>query len=258
MESKIAVAIKMKYSPVAVLWTNEKPTGAIEFSQGRWGCVAALLNNAAKGKTAVFSRQTFGCWGGGAGLGFGDTYQNFPGGIEYFLSTGNKEFCQSEAGQAIAKNMPYLENGEGFQKTPEIAKAYIANLPLTDIPFEYVVYKPLAKLEPGEVPKVVVLLVNPDQLSALTVLANYDRTTPDNVIVRFGAGCQQTGIMAYQECLSENPRAVIGMTDISVRKIVEKDILSFTMPYQMFLELEANVEGSFLQKHEWQKILERI
>jgi uncharacterized protein (DUF169 family) len=257
MESKIAKALGMKYSPVAVVFTNEKPEGAIELKEGSRGCVSAFLASAAKGKTAVFSRKTFGCPGGGAGLGFGNTYKNFPGGIEYFLSTGNKEFCQSEIGKNIVKNMPMLEHGEGYLKDPEIAKKFFESLPLVDIPFEYVVYKPLEKLAANEVPEIVVLLANPDQLSALTVLANYSRETSDNVIVKFGAGCQQTGIIAYKECLSENPKAVIGLTDISVREIFEKDILSFTMPYRMFLEMEGDVEGSFLQKAEWLHILER-
>lgn len=257
MKSKIAQAIQMKYSPVAVVLTNEKPADALEFSEGKRGCVAAMLSGAAKGKTAVFSRKTTGCPGGGVGLGFGNTYVNFPGGIEYFLSTGNKEFCQSEIGKNLVKNMPHLEDGEGYLKNPEIAKKFIESLPMTDVPFEYVVYKPLEKLSEGEIPKIVVLPVNPDQLSALVVLANYARDSVDNVIVRFGAGCHQTGIIAYQECLSENPRAVIGLTDISVRKIFDKDILSFTMPYEMFLEMENNVEGSFLQKKEWLKVLER-
>ena len=257
MESKIAKAIQMKYLPVAVVFTNEKPQVALEFSEGSRGCVSAFLNSAAKGKTAVFSRNTFGCSGGGAGLGFGNTYNDFPGGMEYFLSTGNKEFCQSEIGRNIVKNMPQLEHGEGFKKTPELAKNYLDSLPLTDIPFEYVVYKPLEELDATEVPEIVILLVNPDQLSALTVLANYSRKTQDNVVVMFGAGCQQTGIIAYQECLSDNPRAVIGLTDISTRKVFEKDILSFTMPYKMFLEMEGDVEGSFLQKPEWLHVLQR-
>ena len=257
MESKIAEAIQLKHSPVAVIFTNEKPEGALEFSAGSRGCVTAFLNSAAKGKTAVFSRKTSGCPGGGAGLGFGNTYKDFPGGIEYFLSTGNKEFCRSEMGKNIVKNMPMLEHGEGFQKTPETAKKFLESLPLIDIPFEYVVYKPLEKLSAGETPEIVILLVNPDQISALTVLANYSRGTFDNVITRFGAGCHQTGIMAYRECLSDNAKAIIGLTDISVRKVFAKDILSFTMPYKMFLEMEADVDGSFLQKTEWLQILER-
>lgn len=258
MESKIAQAIQMKYSPVAVVFTNEKPAGAMEFKEGKWGCVPAMLNAAAKGRTAVFSRKTFGCQGGCTGLGFGNGYVNFPGGAEYFLSTGNKEFCQSEIGRSIAPKMPYLEHGEGYLKNPEIAKKFIEALPMTDVPFEYIVYKPLKNLVAGETPKIVVLLANPDQLSALVVLANYDRKSQnDNFVIRFGSGCQQTGIIPYQECLSENPRAVIGLTDISVRKIFDKDILSFTVPYEMFLEMESNVEGSFLQKADWLKVLER-
>jgi len=34
---------------------------------------------ATKGKRAVFDRQTYGCFGGGFGLGFGNTYKDFPG-----------------------------------------------------------------------------------------------------------------------------------------------------------------------------------
>jgi len=258
MESKIAKSIRMKYLPVAVVFTNEKPEGVLELAEGSRGCVAAFLKSAARGKTAVFSRKTYGCPGGKSGLGFGDSYTDFPGGIEYFLSTGNKEFCQSEIGRNIVKIMPDLEHGEGYQKNPETAKKFAESLPIVDIPFEYVIYKPLEELAAGEVPEVVVLLVNPDQLSALTVLANYSRGTYDNVITRFGAGCQQTGIFAYKECLSDNPKAVIGLTDISVRGIFDNDILSFTIPYKMFLEMEGDVEGSFLQKSEWLKVQERI
>jgi len=81
--------------------------------------------------------------------------------------------------------------------------------------------------------------------------------THDNVIVRFGSGCEQTGILAYRECLSDNPKAIIGLTDVSVRKIFDRDILAFTMPYRMFIEMEGDVDGSFLQKTEWLEVLER-
>jgi uncharacterized protein (DUF169 family) len=257
MESKMVQAIQMKYSPVALVFTNEKPEGAVEFQEGRWGCVIAMLNSAAKGKTAVFTRKTFGCLGGGAGLGFGNTYEKFPGGIEYFLSTGNKEFCNTELGKNIVKNMPHLEHGEGYKKSPETAKKFIDCLPIIDVPTEYIVFKPLKEVIDGETPKVVIFLVNPDQLTALIVLANYGRGTNDNVIVPFGAGCHSIGIIPYKESESELPKATIGLMDVSARKVVDKDILSFTVPYTMFLEMESNVEGSFLEKQEWRKVVER-
>jgi hypothetical protein len=88
-------------------------------------------------------------------------------------------------------------------------------------------------------------------------LANYSRESNENVIAPFGAGCHSVCILAYREAESEKPRAIIGLTDISARKQVDKDILSFTVPYKMFLEMESDVDGSFLECEEWLKIRER-
>lgn len=257
MQSKIAKAIEMKYVPVGILLTNEKPEGALQLKEGRWGCVVAMMSAAARGKTVVFDRKTYGCIGGGTGLGFGNTYTQFPGGIEHFLSTGNKEFCNSEIGKNIVRNMPALEQGEGYIKNPELAKKFVDSLPMTDVPTEYIVFKPLVNFAEGETPRVVVFLVNPDQLSALVVLANYEREHNLNVIAPFGAGCHTLCIIPYNEEQADNPKAVIGLFDISARKCVDKDILAFTVPYKMFVEMEGNVEGSFLERHEWQRVLER-
>jgi len=159
MHSQIAERLQLRYSPIAICFTNDKPTIAVEFAEGKWGCVAAMLTAAAKGRTVVFSRKTFGCGGGAIGLGFGNQYEHFPGGIEYFLSTGRGE--------------GYRE-GEAYKKTPELAKSFVDDLPITDIPYEYVVFTPLSQLEKDkQEPKVVVFYANPDQLSALVVLANY-------------------------------------------------------------------------------------
>ncbi|MCL4195036.1 MAG: DUF169 domain-containing protein, partial [Thermoguttaceae bacterium] len=92
MESKIRKAIRMELEPVALIWADERPEKAMEFVPGKWGCVMFLLAAAAKGKTAVAARETFGCWGGGVGLGFGNQYQLYLGGEECFcrfLSSGN-------------------------------------------------------------------------------------------------------------------------------------------------------------------------
>ncbi|ATW26679.1 DUF169 domain-containing protein [Candidatus Formimonas warabiya] len=256
MKSKIAEAVNLRYSPVALVFTDEKPAEALQFKEGRRGCIISMLQAAGKGRTAVFDRKTVGCGGGGVGLGF-STFSNFPGGIEYFLSHGNKEFCASETGKKILENMPALAHGEAYKKTPEYAKSFAEALPYCDVPTEYLVFKPLEKLLPGEKPEVVIFLAAPDQISALVVLANYARYGGDNVIVPWGAGCHSIGIIPLNEGKAENPKGVIGLTDISARKHVEKDILSFSVPYRMFLEMESNVEESFLTREEWLEIKER-
>ena len=258
MESAIQSAIGMQHLPVAIIQTNNVPEHALQFKEGAFGCVTAFLKSASKGKTAVFTRHTFGCPGGGVGLGFGDCYENFPGGIEHFLSTGNSEFCQTAFGKAVAPRMPDLEEGERYFKTPEIASNFIESLPITDIAEEYVVFKPLQDVAKNETPTVVVFLVNPDQLSALVILSNYTRQSSENVIIPFAAACHTIGIIPFREAASDTPRAVIGLTDITVRNKFAKDLLTFAIPYRMFLEMESNVDGSFLEKHNWLNLLERI
>ncbi len=257
MKSKIAEAINLRYSPVAIVFTDEKPERALQFKEGVWGCAVSMLKAAAKGRTAVFNRKTYGCLGGGSGLGFGNTYVNFPGGLEYFLSVGNKAFCESEIGKNIVRNMPNLVHGEAYKKSPELAKSFVDTLPYYDVPTEYVAFKPLEEVLPGEKPEVLVFLATPDQISALVVLANYGRHGGDNVIVPFGAGCHSVCIIPLNEGKSDNPRGVIGLIDISARKQVDKDILSFSVPYKMFLEMESNVEESFLGREEWLNIKKR-
>ena len=71
MESRIAREIKLRFHPVAVLFANEKPEGALQLKEGSRGCVVNMLTAAARGRTAAFDRQTAGCLGGGVGLCFG-------------------------------------------------------------------------------------------------------------------------------------------------------------------------------------------
>jgi len=38
---------------------------------------------------------------------------------------------------------------------------------------------------------------------------------------------------------------------------VDREILTFTVPFKMFQEMEAGVKGSFLEMHAWQKLQKR-
>jgi uncharacterized protein (DUF169 family) len=268
--SKIASAIRLETEPVALIWADEKPEQAMEFAPGKWGCVLFLLAAAAKGKTAAAGRTTFGCWGGGVGLGFGDQYKNFPGGEECFcrfLSSGN---AHTQPGQMIGEQMAaagggalaeeFLQ-GERYVKTPELVSRFVDSLPITDIPAAYVVMKPLSQVELSQANvQSITFFVNPDQLSALVVLANYDAGHNENAIIPFMAGCQSVGICVYREAGKPNPRAVVGLVDLSARKNLRrqlgKDVMSFSVTPELFVRMERNVEGSFLQRPTWQSLLE--
>ena len=269
MESRIASSLSLKHHPVALLWTNDKPSEALQFHQDKWGCVMAMFAQAATGKTAVFDRRTFGCLGGGVGLGFGNQYVNWRGGIECFygfLSNGNADREDaSEIAEQIARtgrkvSVKRFLHGEGLVKSPELAKVFVNSMPLVDIPDRYVVFKPLSSVdEQKEQPQVVIFPVNADQLSALVSLANYNRGTLDAVIIQPVAGCQSIGILAYKEAGNHAPRAVIGLTDIAARTYTAPtlghDILTFSVPLNMFREMESNVHGSFLEKETWASLI---
>lgn len=249
MKSKIAETIKLKGYPVAVILSDNKPVDGIQFKENIWGCVASMLSaSASRGKTAFFDRKTYGCVGGGVGLGFGNTYEGFP--IEHLLSNGQKESVDG------TRRTRKLMEGEHYIKTPELAKKFVECLPMRNVKEEYVLFKPLDRVEENEKPKSIVFFVNPDQLSALVVLSNYGRESRDNVIAPWGAACQSV-LFSYQEDEKELPRAIIGYFDLAARKHVDKNILTFTIPYKMFLEMEGNVEGSFLGLDEWKELIAR-
>lgn len=270
MESTIAKSINLKYHPVALLWSDEKPPGAMQFQEGKWGCVMWLAAHAAKGKVAVADIKTFGCFGGGIGLGFGNQYKNFPGGEDgfcNFLSDGNEN---KEGGKELAEKIkPFMRaeaydnflHGERYMKSPSLVRKFLESLPLMEIPKQYVVFKSLDDVDIGkEKPETIIFFVNPDQLSALIVLANYGRGDNENVIIPYAAGCQTIGIYPYREAKSDKPRAVVGLTDLSARVYIRKQLgdnhlMTFSAPFALFEEMEQNVPGSFLERHTWLSLL---
>ena len=271
MNSKLTEAIGLKTNAVALIWSDTLPEGAISFKPGRWGCVMAVFATvAAKGRVGAFSRDTFGCWGGGVGLGFGNCYQTFPGAIAGFcgfLAGGNKGTAEGRAigeqlaswgGQRMAED--FLE-GERYLKSPQVTERFLEYVPMRDIPAKYVVIKPLDHADPDkEDIKSVTFFVDPDQLSALVILANYTDPDRENVCVPWAAGCQVIGIFGYRELEREHPRGLIGMTDISARNTVRaslpRNLMSFTAPWPQFLEMEGDVDSSFLHRQTWRELTE--
>ncbi|MGD1082794.1 MAG: hypothetical protein ABR881_31145, partial [Candidatus Sulfotelmatobacter sp.] len=55
-----------------------------------------------------------------------------------------------------------------------------------------------------------------------------------------------------------SPFVLVGLTDLSarlnIRASLGKNVLSFTMPWPLFLSMEQNVEGIFLQRRTWAEL----
>lgn len=272
MESEIAQALFLSFPPLAFFSAQEPPPEATEIKPL---CSMLVIAQAAKGKTMVVNQATCSCHGAAAGFGL-EPFNSaiYPGGHEWhdclfrFLCTGNKEW---RYGCNIIKALvedcvpkitgEKLVEGEGFFKNPALEAQWIEELPRVEPAGPYVVIKPLEGFKSGEKPKVVSFLVDPDQLSALVALANFARPGVDNVRIPFSTGCASLALYPFYEAVQANPRAVIGLTDISARfylgKILGREILSFTIPWNLFEEMEWNVSESFLTRFAWKSMMNR-
>ena len=232
-------ALGLKESPLGIYYTKDKPEGVTP-KPGIQFCMIALLKKARHdGETVYFDKEHFGCPGGAYYMGFRETPR--PD-IEYFLSCG----------------IPGQMGGERYIKTPEIARSYFGKMTPRPAPDPYCVFKPIEKFRSGEDPEVVAFFAPPDILSGLFTLANYALELMDGVKAPFGSGCSAILTHPLKEASQEQPRAILGMFDVSARPMVEREILTLSMPYSIFLKLLENVSGSFLETQSWKKARERI
>src|SRR4030066_2059553 len=229
----------LKESPLGVYYTNDEPEGVTP-KEGISGCMIGLLQNARKkGKTVYFDKAHFGCPGGAYYMGF---FESPRPDIEYFLSCG----------------IPGEMEGERNINTPERAREYFARMIPRRAPATYCVFQPIEQFQSGMEPEVVVFFAPPDILSGLFTLTNYALARTDAVYAPFGSGCGAILTYPLKETVREQPRAVLGMFDVSARPTVEKDVLTLAMPYPLFLKLLENAKGSFLETESWKKGRGRI
>jgi uncharacterized protein (DUF169 family) len=232
-------ALGLQESPLGIYYTMDEPEG-ITPKAGTHVCLIGLLKKARhSGQTVYFDKNHFGCPGGAYYMGFLESPMPH---IEYFLSCG----------------IPGQMEGERYIKTPELAKKYIEKVKPRPAPANYCVFKPIEQFQRDERPEVVVFFGSPDVLSGLFTLTNYALERTDGVYTPFGSGCSTLLTHPLKEAGKEEPRAILGLFDVSARPMVEKDVLTLSMPYPVLLKLVENVPGSFLQTESWKKVSQRI
>ena len=269
MKSKVVEKLKPKFETMALVRSNNKPANTMQAVKGRYFCIMTMFAKAVTEKrTIVFDRETYGCPGASAGLGFGSGYGNKAfGGYEVFaafFSKGLSVADDKELYKAIVGKMPLRERrkfieGERFHCSKEKAYKWITQeLPIYDFPEKYRIVKPLSEVTEEEIPESVIFTVNPIQLTALITLVGAFTDGINETVTPQGAACQMIGAYVFKESRSDNPKAVLGMLDLAARKNIGKllpnDVLTYSVPWKLFLQMEQEANDSVFESPIWKDI----
>lgn len=225
--------------PVVFYYTDEKGHGEAASKPTGHRCIICDLAKVRNGKTVCFELDSIGCGGGQRYLGF---TQELRPQFEYFLSCG----------------IPGQLEGERYKKSPELVNELLKHQSTFDAPGRYIVFKRWDLLEERDDPVAAVFFATPDVLSGLFTLANFDIPHPHGVIAPMCAGCASIVYSPYQEGLSQEPRAVLGMFDVSARPCVPSRVLTFAVPWARLVSMVRNMDESFLITGSWEEVRARI
>ena len=224
--------------PIACYFSNNYSNAVKVKTPTHWRCVICDLARVRRGESLAFDIDSLSCNGAKRYFGFTDYIRDD---FEYFLSCGNERV-----------------EGERYKKTPEIVLETMKNRQKLPVSGNYIIFKRWDNLRGDDKPDIIIFFAKPDVLSGLFTLANYDRIEPNGVITPFSAGCGSIVHYPYLEIKSDEPRAVIGLFDVSARPCVQNDILSFSVPLVKFKKMVDYMEESFLITDSWKKVMKRI
>ena len=225
--------------PIGMFLSENRPDDAIGFKSKGNGCILPLIFSGTKGKSVAIDTDTTGWNCSAFYLGYQDWIFE---GIECFLSDG----------------VVNGREGERFIKTKEQAKSFVELYKPKTINHKATIFKPLSHFESGEEPEIVIFFVNPDELSALVYLLHYNSPENEDIIVtRFISGCGSIVTLPMKLKQEGKRQAVWGMHDISVRKRLPKELMTLTMPYELFIEISNSLDESFIITENWKAIKER-
>ena len=186
--------------PITFYYTNDDGGAEKAVKPSGRSCLICELTKVRNGRSLYYNMDSLACGGARRYLGYTSKMRS---GFEYFLSCGNDQL-----------------EGERYIRTPEMVKEFMKNQKTLPIDGKNIVFKRWDNLTLHDDPDVVIFFANPDVLSGLFTLANFDQTEPNGTITPFGAGCGSIIHYPYLESLTERQRAVIGLFDPSARPCV--------------------------------------
>jgi uncharacterized protein (DUF169 family) len=225
--------------PIIFYYTNEEGHADYVKPGSMSRCVINALSDVRDGKALCFDANSIACFGGKRYLGF--TEEVMPD-FEYFLSCG------------ILGKL----DGERYKKTPQLVKEMIKHSVTFKAPARFIVFKRWELLKESDEPEVVIFFAEPDVVSGLFTLANFEDSEPNRVFTPFGSGCATIVQYPYLERGSDRPRSVIGMFDVSARPFVPEKTITFSVPMNRFVRMVDDMDDSFLITDSWQRVRKRI
>lgn len=207
---------------------------------GQFSCVIGNIWRARKKKTAAyFDAERFGCPGGAFWLGFMKPQTET---IIHYVSTG----------------IPDRMKGELYCDSPDELRRMFDYIDPRPAPSRVCVIKPVSLFTVEEQPEIVAFFARPETVCGLHQLATFVTNNPEVVVSPWGAAC--TGLITWPLkylTIGEN-RAVLGGWDPSARKFFKTDELSFSVSYDMFIQMLESYDDSFLTTKTWAIVQKKI
>jgi uncharacterized protein (DUF169 family) len=240
--------------PMGIFFSDEKPdgfgprageiftrereaAGQIDWQKafGNFSCIFKNIWLARKKRKAAWlSHEECGCMGGGYYSGL---YAPYLETNVLFVSTGIP-------GTPI--------EGEHYMPSPESMRAFMKDCAPPQATKKYCVLKPLDQFDRDEKPLVVGFFARPEVLTGLVSLTAYTLGDHNAVASPFGAAC--TNLIGWPLVYEQRglERAVLGGFDVSARKFMKTDEMTFAVPLRLYHKMLERVETSALTRHTWE------
>jgi len=226
------------------LFTRERESaGQIDW-QNAWGTFSCIVGNIwlarKKKKAAWISHEECGCMGGGFYAGL---YRPYLETNIFFVSTGMPE-----------ANM----EGEHYLPSPESMRAFMDDIMPPAAAGKYCIFKPLGQFTDGAPPLVVNFFARPEVINGLYSLTMYATGDHNSVATPFAPGCGSlvSWPLVYQQRGEE--KAVLGGFDLSARKFMKTDELTFSVPLSLYRKMLEVMESSALTRHTWENVRKKV
>lgn len=195
--------------------------------EGRWACVFMFFKNWQKGESLYLKPDTYGCGGAGTHL-------------------------LRQVTRSREDYVDFLYGEEGLKASEELMGKWVDKNKGYKSKYENLIIGPLRENQYDDL-KTITFFVNPDQLSLFVIGAHYFQEPSDIPVVKapFSSGC---GMLITMFPDIEKPDAIIGATDIAMRKYLPPDILAFTVTKPLYEQLCSLDENSFLSKRFWKDL----